>query len=72
MNSVSGYELGFGSGLSANKPDLCLSGRIHPERRVRARLTAGLQWPTARPPRELAGWAEPVGCLGFGPLGLGI
>jgi hypothetical protein len=69
MNSVSGYELRFGSCLSANGMDPRLTGQIHPERRVCARLIAGPRWPSVGSSGELAGWAEMVGWLGFGPLG---
>jgi hypothetical protein len=54
MNSISGYELGFGLGLSANGLDPNLMGRISFASWVRARQTAGSWWPAAGPPRELA------------------
>jgi hypothetical protein len=67
--SINGYELGLRIGLASYRvefgvieSDLPRFGGVHPADRWAVVADYG-------PPGGQAGWAEPVGWLGFGPLG---
>jgi hypothetical protein len=66
MNSLSGYELGFGSGLNAMGANPRLTGLIHLERRVRSRRLARPGGSLDGPP-WLAAWAASAG---FRPMAI--